>query len=97
MVQIMSNVVELDAFKKENSPHAVGDGICILCKHEAVMVAPIGELFTECPECHTNKMTWRYPMDIQDTASWVCECGNGLFLIKPDGHFCPNCGIYNKY
>jgi exosome complex RNA-binding protein Csl4 len=25
------------------------------------------------------------------------ECGNQLFYIRPEGHMCPNCGIYQSY
>jgi hypothetical protein len=27
----------------------------------------------------------------------TCDCGNQLFNITPDGHFCPNCGEYQSY
>lgn len=26
-----------------------------------------------------------------------CNCGCELFFITPDGHLCPNCGIYQSY
>jgi hypothetical protein len=24
---------------------------------------------------------------------WECKCGNALFFIRPQGVYCPNCGL----
>ena len=76
----------------------VGEAFCIQCKHEWVAVAIAGTIFFECPNCCTHKGLLKYPIDINEGEVYrECRCGNSLFRITPEGHLCPNCGIYQNY
>ena len=91
----MSNVI---AFKKVNVPHAAGEAFCLQCKHEWVAVAQSGVVQLECPECKTLKGLFKFPFNVQAGEQIrFCNCGNNLFIITPEGHLCPNCGIYQGY
>jgi Zn finger protein HypA/HybF involved in hydrogenase expression len=80
------------------TPHATGQAICLHCQHSWVAIAPVGTIDLECPECKLPKGAFNYacvPPD--DVKVWECHCGNQLFYITPEGHWCPNCGNYNGY
>ena len=75
-----------------------GEAFCIACGHEWAGVAPTGTTTLECPACHAHKGKWKfefYPAEGQMIR--VCNCGNRLFYLTPDGHLCANCGIYQRY
>lgn len=93
----MTNVIQL--FKKEkDSPHATGDAFCYQCKHTWVAVAPVGTVQLECPECRTLKGLFKFGFAFEDgQLVRVCNCGNELFYLTPEGHLCANCGIYQLY
>jgi hypothetical protein len=91
------NVIE---FKKpEKDPHGQGLAFCICCKHEWQAVEPSGTFDGfECPECGSFKGKFKYEfMPAVGDVHFVCNCGNALFYIMPEGHLCANCGIYAEY
>lgn len=90
----MSNVVE---FRKA-SQYGSGEAFCFQCRHEWVAVAETGAVQLECPECHALKGLFKFPYNVS-TGQLVreCACGNQLFYLTPEGHLCPNCGIYQSY
>jgi hypothetical protein len=84
--------------KDETEPHGSGEAFCIACSHTWQAVAPVGTVDLECPSCHCHKGKWKfefYPSESQLVR--VCDCGNQLFYLTPDGHLCANCGIYQGY
>ncbi len=84
--------------KEEAEPHAAGECICLTCKHEWVGVAAVGVIDLECPSCHTHKGVWKFAHHPgPDVEHYECKCGNRLFIITRDYHFCPNCGVTNLY
>ena len=90
------NVVPL--FGGAPEKHGAGEAFCLRCKHEWVGVAPIGADQLECPSCLTMKGVFRFPFEPKVGEVWrECGCGNHLFYLTPEGHLCPNCGIYQSY
>lgn len=93
----MGEVVALRRPESEE-PHAAGEAFCLQCNHEWVAVAPTGTVHLECPACKTHKGLFKFPCGPSEgTPVWTCPCGNQLFNMTPDGHFCPNCGLYQEY
>jgi len=86
------SVVSLDAFR----PHATGKAQCLDCHHEWVAVAPIGEVWLECPACTLLRGRYVFPF-VRDGEEWACNCGNDLFHIKREGAYCPNCGVWQHW
>lgn len=84
-----------DNGERVSDPHGSGKAYCLCCKHEWIAVAPIGVTRFECPHCHSEKGIWKYEF-IPETMR-QCKCGNQLFYITPQGHMCPNCGIFQEY
>lgn len=80
-----------------HDPHATGGAFCLQCNHEWVAVAPTGETQLQCPACKTHKGLFKFPCAPQHEMLWTCRCGNQLFNMTPEGHFCPNCGTYQEY
>ncbi len=72
-----------------------GLAFCLHCKHEWQAVAPTGTTKLECPACLTMK--GKYKFEFQPETRRVCQCENDLFHLTPEGHLCPNCGIYQRY
>lgn len=90
----MSNIVEF----KRPEQHGAGEAFCFQCKHEWVSVAPTGTVQLECPNCHTMKGLFKFPFNVEEgDLVRVCNCGNSLFRLTPEGHLCVNCGIYQRY
>ena len=88
---------EVIAFNKLD-PHATGEAVCISCKHEFIAVAPVGEVWFDCPECGIEKATWKYVFKFKaGTEIRVCACGNELFYLTREGHACALCGKYQQY
>jgi len=83
----MGNVISI----KANSPHKAGEFVCLSCKHNFTGTSAIGEEFIECPECHTERATHKFPVTF-DEDHWSCKCGSSLFSITPTRTYCPNCG-----
>lgn len=75
-----------------------GEAFCIQCGHEWQAVAEPPVKWLECPNCHTMKGLLRfhfYPPE--GSYIRVCDCGNELFFLTPEGHLCANCGTYQSY
>jgi hypothetical protein len=91
----MSNVINL--FEK-NEQTGTGEAFCFQCKHEWIAVSATGVIQLECPSCHTLKGLYKFPFNISEgQLARVCNCGNDLFYLTPEGHLCPNCGLYQSY
>lgn len=77
---------------------ASGEAFCIGCDHTWAAVAPTGTTQLLCPNCGTEKGTWKFPFQLPDgELIRECQCGNRLFYITPEGHMCIRCGIYQIY
>lgn len=87
----MGEVVDINIHK--SSPTLSGEAICLCCKHEWVAVVPAGTIGLECPECSTLKGVMKYPCSPANGGIWMCECGNYLMYMTPNGVFCHVCGI----
>ncbi len=78
--------------------HGSGEAFCLSCKHVWQAVAPTGIEAFECPSCQRFTGHWKYEFAPGPGQSVrVCNCGNQLFYLTPDGHLCANCGIYQSY
>lgn len=95
----MGDVVPLFGTPEDQGvPTMTGEAFCILCDKEWVATAPVGTVWLECPDCHVQKGLFAFPaMPPEGTYVRECDCGNQLFILTPDGHFCPNCGQYQLY
>lgn len=90
----MSNVVEF----KAHTPHIAGEAFCQQCDHEWMAVVPAGTVRLECPNCKTEKGLLKFECRLPaGELVRECGCGNQLFYLTPQGHLCPNCGIYQQY
>jgi len=78
-------------FRQKENPHCQGQAICMDCNHQWQAVAPFSVTWLECPGCGASKGHFVYPV-VRETSHWVCNCGNALFHVTPDGPYCPNCG-----
>jgi len=91
----MADIIDLSKERNDRLPHLSGEARCMLCGKEWVAVAPVGTPWLECPECHSEKGYMKF--HVQRTGSeWICNCGNDLFRVTPDGYYCPNCGTWQK-
>ena len=89
---------EIVSLHKKNDQHGSGEAFCYFCKHEWVAVVPTGVTEFECPACETEKGRFKFPFYPKEGQMIrVCNCGNELFYLTPDGHLCVNCGIYQSY
>lgn len=93
----MSNVVPI-APREKPQPHGEGEAFCFGCDHRWIGVAPVGTKQLECPQCKTMKGLFKWPFaPSEDQLVRRCACGNEYFWLTPEGHMCPNCGIYQQY
>lgn len=75
-----------------------GEAFCIACDHTWIAVAETGTVTLECPSCHTMKGKFKFEFaPAEGQLVRVCNCGNQLFYLTPDGHMCANCGTYQSY
>jgi Zn finger protein HypA/HybF involved in hydrogenase expression len=88
-------IIDFTQAKLDRTPHSTGPARCLQCQHEWTATAPAGTNWLECPECKTEKGTFIGNCYPHDGLVWVCECGNELFLITPEGELCPMCGAYS--
>lgn len=77
----------------------MGVAKCFGCKRTWVaivaQISPDPTHFYECPSCHREKGLLKNAYAPPDGAMvWTCNCGNNLFYMTPEGHWCPNCGVY---
>jgi rubrerythrin len=87
-------VIDFSQAKKDRTPHCTAAARCLQCGHEWTATAPAGVVWLECPECRILRGAFIEPAYPHDGQVWQCNCGNQLFLITPDGEFCPVCGVY---
>lgn len=93
----MGNVVQFKPVFEE-LPHGTGEAFCLQCGAEWIAVVPAGTVNFECPQCHTEKGLMKLPYaPPSHVLVRQCNCGNQFFWITPEGHLCPNCGIYQSY
>ncbi len=82
----------------EHEQTAAGEAFCLQCSHEWVATAPTGTERLECPKCLTMKGLFKFEHGPNDNElRRECNCGCQLFYLTPEGHMCPNCGIYQSY
>jgi len=93
----MDNIVKFERPTKNNdSKFGTGKAYCLSCKDEWISVVELPlDYSLECPSCHTNKVTLKYPF-VPDIYR-ECNCDNSLFYITPAGIFCPNCGDFQNF
>ncbi len=88
----MGKLISLKKFQEENTPHLSGKARCIACAHEWIAVAPIGEIWLECPARHGGRGIFKEHVDLGGR-HYVCLCGNYLWAIhETHGLYCPSCG-----
>ena len=80
---------------KSRLPHLSGKTVCLVCGDKGIAIAPIGDVFMKCDKCGTQKKVFKFSCE-RDSEHWICNCGNNLFMITPDGIYCPNCGIWQE-
>lgn len=71
-----------------------GEAFCLTCHHRWEATAPVGTFWLECPACHGNKGSFRWPA-LPETGQtrWVCNCGSDVFYIKEQYvPVCTHCG-----
>lgn len=85
----MSNII---AFPGKPQPTITGGARCVHCEHEWVGVAPLGTSVLECPECHSMKGLFVWPVERPEIA-FKCLCGSMLFYLSPDSTSCYQCGV----
>jgi len=91
----MGNVIN---FNSKESNHVSGEAFCYQCNHKWRATSPRGTVQLECPNCHTLKGLYKFPNCVPEgQLIRECDCGNDLFYLTPDGHLCPNCGLYQIY
>lgn len=91
-----AEVIDLAAARLEREPHSSGTAICLDCKHEWVAVAPADMQWLECPSCGLVRGRFKFQFE-KDCKHWVCNCGNDLFHVTPEGTYCPNCGEWHVF
>lgn len=89
----MGDVVSIESRK----PHSTGPARCLHCKHEFVLVGPIGQCTFECPACGLSKAVRVGVCSVPlGNMIWSCGCGNEFFsIILEDGPakaLCIMCG-----
>jgi DNA-directed RNA polymerase subunit RPC12/RpoP len=90
----MKNVVDLQAFRQEHTPHVVGKAVCMNCKHQWEAVAPLGTEWLECPACSSVKGLMKCPVQ-REGDHLTCDCGSALFYIMRTMTYCAICGTEN--
>ena len=91
----MSKILEFKPPEK-TVPHLVGQAHCNQCQHKWEGVAPVGTIFLECPQCHTNKGLFTNHVEPQGDR-WVCGCKCQLFFVSKRGTQCMNCGTWQVF
>ncbi len=85
-----------------------GECKCLNCGHEWTAVSKrarrvhnpekknLGQqIILECPKCHIIRGVYKFPFTLPEgTAILMCNCGNDLLQLTPEGRFCPNCGVH---
>lgn len=85
------SVIDFAEEKLKRGPHVAGPCKCLECGHEWEAVRPLGDCWwLECPSCGLEKGRPIGPY-LRDAPHWLCNCGNDLFHITPNGAYCPHC------
>lgn len=93
-----ASIVNLAQAREERTPHWEGTAHCVGCHHEWEQVAPIGDIWVDCPSCGLPKGTPKHPFGPSegDQVLRCAECdGEALNAYKRKGHFyvrCMGCG-----
>ena len=91
----MGDLVNLAEERHARMTNLKGAAMCLSCRHEWEACAPVGETVFECPKCSMMQGRMVYEVTRQG-GSWVCNCGNDLFKIAPEGSYCPCCGAWTE-
>lgn len=89
---------ECDPLDEDAIQHGAGEAFCFACDHTWTAVVPTGVKEFECPNCRRVTGRWKFwfaPCEGQKVR--VCDCGNQLFYLTPEGHMCASCGVYQRY
>ena len=93
----MADIIDFEQKKLEAEPHTAGPMSCLSCKHEWIGVVPVGVSAVECPKCGLIRGTHKYIALPEDGITWVCGCGNNLFVISAKGNaICVGCGQHQR-
>ena len=81
--------------KEETKEQLRGPARCLGCGHTWEAVSPVG-VYTdlECQNCSTDKGIREGLM--APGTRFVCNCGNDVYYILPDGCLCIQCGVLAK-
>lgn len=95
----MTDIIDLDAWKLERTPHQTGEVVCTHCKHRWQAVAPEEVHEFECPSCGMHKGVWcRHQMGVAGDEYFECPVCKTFFfhLMRSPDHgeyfMCVNCG-----
>lgn len=91
----MAKIIEFKP-KQLEKRHLEGPAKCIGCQHTWQADVEAGTIWIECPSCGLEKGVFAVPF-IGPSTLRVCNCGNDLFYVGLDGHFCANCGEKQAY
>lgn len=91
----MGEVVSLQSLKETRLPHLRGPAKCLACGHTWEGVTPEG-IFQgmECSACGLMRGIFK-GLVVPETV-YVCNCGNSLYYVVPNGCQCANCGVMAK-
>jgi len=84
--------------EREEVHTLAGEAICAQCRHTFQARVPVGQIWTECPNCLTNKAAIRYTVgpSVGDIAYSCKLCGSDAITAFKRGRFfyliCMCCG-----
>lgn len=92
------HIVSLSDYKDNKIPHMTGEAHCLHCHNTWIAVAPVGNVWIECPNCNLKKAAFMHHITTpeKDSIVWTCGCGNQLYYKTQLGLWCPNCGSYQN-
>jgi len=91
----MGKVINFE--KDDTEKRLQGPVICLNCKHEWQVVAPLGEFDGfQCTNCGLYKGILEGLVHSREEI-WHCDCGCHVFIIKKEGFLCMNCGVTQNF
>ena len=94
----MSKITDLSKYreaKEKSFKYTSGSAHCVQCSHTWVASGEVGNVWFECPECHSMKGVFDLPFQVEVGKKYYhCGCDNYLMILSEDGIFCPNCGFF---
>lgn len=90
-----SKVIDLAAWKRDNTPHISGGARCLNCGHEWEIVVPVGTFSLDCPKCDMRKGV--FTGLVLPPEAWACLCGCVHFFITPTMSLCALCGLEQAF